>query len=321
MGLYDSHIEQLSDEGIKSLRRDDLGETNFGDIEPTLRSLRADLCAANEGSATVVPGNRLTTADQAVRNSLPNVLQQIADFDPMRQQGNPGQARLSLISTLDNIASTVAENLRPYVRPDFSAVNEMHRELAQMKSELSGALAEATGLLAQVKSTAVRVASERISGYYLISANSHKKVAFRYLVAAGILGVALVVAILLVFYVAPPVASVDGQSIDVATLIRESLGRVLALLVLVAATSFCTRNYRVNKHLEIVNRTRYNALETADLYVASVTSDDVRNIVVSELVRSIFTPGDTGYMNTDREQTIIENPGSLIGLLGTAGKK
>ncbi|MTD53866.1 hypothetical protein [Amycolatopsis pithecellobii] len=200
-------------------------------------------------------------------------------------ENNPQQARQSLIQNVLTFQQILAENIRPYLSTDYWDIDTNRRE-----SKL------------------------------LAAANSHKTTAFRYLIAAGCLAIALVAAIVIAFYVSPPSITPSSTSSNLASFIRDALARVLALLVVTAAVTFCTKNYRINKHLEVVNRTRYNALETASLYVVGVT-DDARNIVVSELVRSVFSPGDTGYMNSDKEQTIIENPGSLVGILSASATR
>lgn len=298
----------------------ELGPNGFAELAPLLKSVRRDLMAAERSSESLIPDNRQVQADQAIHNQLGSYIQQLRDFDSMAAGSNPLQTRSSIIQNITSACNTITENIRPYLRPDYSKLEELQRSAEELKVELEEAVEESQRILSQIKATSIQTGSAQISGYYADAADGHRRLAKIYLIVAAGLSLTLLIAIILVFYVWPILGSNQNGPVGVADILRESIGRLLGLLVGTAAVALCTKNYRVNKHLEIVNMTRCNALNTGSLYVAGV-ADDAKSIVVSELVRSIFSPGDTGYMNTDREQTIIENPGSLLGIIGASSKK
>lgn len=110
-----------------------------------------------------------------------------------------------------------------------------------------------------------------------------------------------------------------GGSDSWETLYKRNRGRRVDLGVATAAVVFCTRNYRVNKHLESLDRTRFIVLETASLFVDGVSTDEARTIVTAELVRAVFASGDTGYITRTANRR-SSNPGSLIGMIGASAR-
>lgn len=320
-GQFEAVLEQLSDEKLTALRRDELAVMNLADAIPPLEAIRRDLHAANLTIPEDLPNNQVATAVQAISNQLPQLLTQMTQWNPA-SDNNPTSARNSFIQQARDIRNTVAIHLRPYVRPDFSSAEETAQRLSGLEEGLRELVAHATETiqtanttLDELRTQAVKTAASRVSGYYKQAEESHRNTARNYLIAAGLLSALLIAAVLLIFQQSTNTTT----GTDIAGAIRDLAARILVLLVLTAAVAFSARNYRINKHLEVLNHTRYNALETFQLFISGVT-DDARNIVVSELVRAVFSPGDTGYMNTDREQTIVDNPGSALAFLSNSNR-
>jgi hypothetical protein len=60
-------------------------------------------------------------------------------------------------------------------------------------------------------------------------------------------------------------------------------------------------------HLKVLNEQKQNALDTYSLFVDATTSDAARDLVTGELVKSVFTPGETGYLDKSGDKTIIDS--------------
>jgi hypothetical protein len=97
--------------------------------------------------------------------------------------------------------------------------------------------------------------------------------------------------------------------------VRDLVIRLFFLGILSYALAFCVRNYRVNKHLEVVNQQKTNALDTYPLLTEAAISDTARDLIAAELVRTVFEPGDTGYLGEDQERTVIDNQAGLLGAI------
>lgn len=107
----------------------------------------------------------------------------------------------------------------------------------------------------------------------------------------------------------PPDYAADNTAEQWLEVARGTVARLALLAIVGFAVAFCVRNYRVNMHLEVLNKRRENALNTFGLMQASVTSENARNIVVGELVRAVFTSEETGHLTAATERTDIESPG------------
>jgi hypothetical protein len=72
-------------------------------------------------------------------------------------------------------------------------------------------------------------------------------------------------------------------------------------------------------HLKVLNEQKKNALDTYSLFVDATTSDAARDLVTGELVKSVFTPGETGYLDKSGDKTIIDSQSPILALLGRRG--
>lgn len=78
--------------------------------------------------------------------------------------------------------------------------------------------------------------------------------------------------------------------------VARVLGKAVAIFSLFYIASVCLKNYRANKHLQVVNSHRSLALLTFQTFVEAASgNEDVKNAVLLETTRSIFAPGATGY--------------------------
>jgi hypothetical protein len=116
------------------------------------------------------------------------------------------------------------------------------------------AAAEIEALLTQVRGAAGAAVAKSLSGYYATSAGEYSKRAFRFLLAmiASIIGLAAL-AIYAFLINPPPVHSGDNTT---ETFIRSLVIRLLFLGIAGTAVPFTSRNYRVSKHLQVVNEAK-----------------------------------------------------------------
>lgn len=71
--------------------------------------------------------------------------------------------------------------------------------------------------------------------------------------------------------------------------------RWVFLPAIVYALFFCVKNYTTSRHNFVVNTHRQNALQTYQVLVASATTPEVQDIVLTHAARCIFDQRDTGY--------------------------
>jgi hypothetical protein len=219
---------------------------------------------------------------------------------------------MSLLQTMDRIQ---AEALQTSARS--RRVQETSKGLME---QFQVAQADAVKLVSDLRAAASDSAVSETAGYYRLEAERHSLIARKFLWSIAVTASLFVLGTVMLLIIAPPAidqtVSATTQTID---FLRGALGRLTILSVLGFGLGFCVRNYRVNKHLETVNRSRYNALMTAQRFMASV-DEQVRPIVATELVKAIFVSGASGYLDPTGDMTIVENPSALLASISKATK-
>jgi hypothetical protein len=308
MGEFAPLIEKLSDDRLDGLTAGDMGVLNLQDVVGLLLLVRRELEAGEGLSPDEIP--------TSVRNEIlgGNFGNQIdALVNGMEQYGettdNPSGQRTQFRANAEGLRDLVIERLRPILRTDEAKVQKTQAEARQMLDGLAQAqeqLAKQQTLIAQ---TSASEAASDLSTYYETQAKGHADTAKNFLRAGLVAGGLLAVLTVLALFVFPPDYTTTGASEPWIEVVRGTVARLAALSIVAFALAFCVRNYRVNMHLEVLNKRRENALNTFGLMQASVTSEDARNIVVGELVRAVFTSEETGYLSAQTERTVIESPG------------
>ncbi|MEP0706588.1 MAG: hypothetical protein ABJL17_03715 [Parvibaculum sp.] len=84
---------------------------------------------------------------------------------------------------------------------------------------------------------------------------------------------------------------------DVTIALQIIVPKVLLLGLLLSVTVWCGRNYRALAHEAAVNKHRANALSTFRTFVDASSEQDVRNAVLLEATRAIFSQAPSGYLD------------------------
>lgn len=214
----------------------------------------------------------------------------------------------------------ITMNTRPYIAPPAGKLAEMASEAVKLLEDARVAETAHREMLERLQKTAAESAAGELATFYKSEADRHRTVALRFLLGMGAAALVLAVTAGLTLLAAPPrVPSTGSATVQAIEFVRAALGRITILSVVAYVISFCGRNYRVNKHLETVNRTRYNALMTAQRFIEA-SDPETRTIVVSELVKAVFGSGDSGYIDGTSDTTVIESPAGLVtALLASKG--
>jgi hypothetical protein len=93
--------------------------------------------------------------------------------------------------------------------------------------------------------------------------------------------------------------------------------KVVILMILITATLWAGRNYRILKHLKTSNNHRALTLRTLQAFTAAASDDQTKNAVLLEANRAIFTSGGTGFIDDGKG----ENPLTIIELAKSFSKK
>jgi hypothetical protein len=212
-----------------------------------------------------------------------------------RNEARP-HARRALIERhlIERPAATPDAEDAELLRKDFEA---LRKEADSVKRELEAR----KDLVAQFREGARESAGEELAGVLNQQAIDRGKTADNWFKALiGSLILALVGSIGTFFAVRP-----DGL-IDKSDLGALGLG-VFILGLLAFAVRVCAQNYRVNRHLEAVAKSKAAALSTFQRLVASVEGEDVRSAVTLTLAQAVFTTEETGLIDGSSDHvTLVE---------------
>jgi len=74
--------------------------------------------------------------------------------------------------------------------------------------------------------------------------------------------------------------------------------------LLITATLWCGNLYKAAKHQAAANKFKGNSLKTFQAFVVNATDDDgIRDAVLIETTRAIFSESATGYITNDNSGT------------------
>lgn len=224
---------------------------------------------------------------------------------------NPKGTRDSLLTGLE----TGYDAFLTHIQPFLLTLNS-NADNAQVKDEIYNLFNESSIIKKQLdeiliasKGTATSTGISRYSNIFIDEANQFKINARIWLVATIIL---LVIIPFLSFNFNKCYdLGVAPKDFD---LINYSLTKILILTALFYGISITMRNFKANKHNEVTNKHRHNALVTFDVFIKSADENDIqtKNAILMEVCRTIFASQQTGYLNNEGES---ESPNKIIEII------
>lgn len=309
MGEFAGLISMLSDEKLASLHGEDMGVLSLHEVTDLLKRIRTEL----EAGEVLVPDEIPTS----VRNEflsgnfatqLDSLIQGMAQYGESTE--NPAVQRNQYKNVAEGLRNLVVERLRPIIRTDEAKLHQMLAEVQALASTLSDLRDDLEKQRTALAQSSTKAAASDLSTHYTAQASSHDTTATNFFKASIAAGVLLTGLTAYFFIVSPPDYTSNKTAEQWIEVVTNAVARLLLLSIAGIGLAFCLRNYRVNMHLQVLNKRRENALNTFGLLQAGVTTDEARNIVVGELVRAVFTSEETGYLGNETERTVIESPGS-----------
>ena len=85
----------------------------------------------------------------------------------------------------------------------------------------------------------------------------------------------------------------------VASAIQYVSSKILILVLLITATLWCGNLFKAAKHQAAANKFKGNSLKTFRAFVKATDDNGIRDAVLVETTRAIFSESATGYIKTD----------------------
>jgi hypothetical protein len=103
------------------------------------------------------------------------------------------------------------------------------------------------------------------------------------------------------------------KNIDTIEATQIAISKALMVAVIAYGTSVCSRNYFANRHNEVVNRHRSNAISSYRALVSAVNAPEHRDIVLQQAASAVFAPQDTAFVRSTNSGPEI--PSNIVNLL------
>lgn len=310
MGRYELILrDQLSDEQLE-----DASHAGHPVLAPILgpfvervRTLRRTIAGLDAQPDEEMPQEVLNENDPAVA-AVANLVSQASALAV--DDAESGSRAATLVAQLDQherrlqrarafIVGAVVQSVA--VAADLKAKSDELWALTARAQELLNSIA---GLEERIETLSGKVGAGKLEQFYGAAAARYRRLARFWLLAAGIAAIGLALAAWYVFGGLVVTSETPWQE-----LAREFLVRATVLAALGYVVSVAVKSYRANTHLAVVCEQKKTALDTFILFLDSPANSEM---VTAELVRFVFSPTDSGYLETTTERTIIEQVGSFV---------
>lgn len=172
-----------------------------------------------------------------------------------------------------------------------------------VEERMNQKIEEMEAIVASTKKAAQEVVVAKYTTIFNTFSNKHRNSAGLWLFACIFIVISLCVFSLLIFEHSVDFIHKNADIIQYpATMVIWIGSRVAIYSTLFVALSVCVSNYKANKHNQIVNRHRQNALNTFETFVrASGDDKTMKDAILMEVTRTIFGAQSTGFSSSDND--------------------
>lgn len=280
------------------------GSINFEDARPQLElaySLYRDLLRL---PINILPESTINTVVSSAEVLL-NVLAEVHGFDIT--QGVPSRRRNEIVSHISSATDTFFAQVQPWItylayshgdletnaRELSDTVKQAKITLGKLEKEAQEKKDEVDQIVTATREAAAETGVAHFTQDFQKEAENLQSSATKWLWATAVLVIFTIVTAYFLFKIEKPS--------DWFSVVHQTTTRLIILGTLITATVWCGRIYKAFKHQVVTNKHRANAIKTFQAFVQAASSDTVRDSVLLETTRAIFSPRPSGYL--DREPT------------------
>ena len=234
--------------------------------------------------------------ESQVSAHLTTVLQlcdQIRDYDG---SGDASTRRQSLLTSLDGEHDWFVGEVGPAIRvAQLVRATTALQDTIAAGEQATAKVAEIDDLVKTVRDVAGNQGAKALAEFFANQAIGHATTAKNFLYGAGAAVIGVVVVAGWVFVLDPIKVDLTSQA-NWVEFTRQLLPRALAIGVAAYLVRFATRNYTINKHLQVSNEQRANILRTYPALVGQGTNDVQRDRTAVILATAAVSSIDSGYL-------------------------
>lgn len=293
----------------------DWGSINFESAKSDLERLYA-IC----NHFKVLPIDQLPTdiANQIVLEATPisQTVNNIREFTI--EQATPSEIRDQYVNEVKSNVDSFYKFAHIYVPYLAYQKGEIQNNIKQLTSSVSDAKAlldttkeavnqkneEINKIIQAAREASASVGVAHFTADFQTESEIMEQQAKTWLIATSMLaGLSLAAAIYFLF--ATPNLTTTASAIQYVS------SKILILILLITATLWCGNLYKAAKHQAAANKFKGNSLKTFQAFVNATDDDGIRDAVLVETTRAIFSESATGYISsensgTERSTKIVE---------------
>lgn len=282
---------------------------NFSEALPYANDIKRIFKRLNDAYfADLNEGVLKNATDMAFRAiTLFHNIKEFIDRQPQRDSPQKKEALIAKVKDLSNDITTYLYQFIAYAElPEFlskkhkSFLDEsvlIFNEIQIKKAEMQEIYAEGERLLNEIRGVAAKTVTSKYGKTFGGAADKFKTYAKYWLMGVGALIVVLIAVPIVLYWLIYDIMVPDNT----AEAIQIALLKIFIISVLYFALVTAVRIFRANKHNEVLNRHRQNALDTFDLFVGAAKDEATKNAVLLKTTETIFSPSQTGYLVKEAE--------------------
>jgi fumarate reductase subunit D len=299
---------------------------DFEEAANTIKDMVSFLAENSRESEHIVISRKAENYLREVSENLnTRIIPSIFNFI-VKDNPNASNEYQSITDNLHNVEATFIETTEPLLTKiqlnkisttssseEIESIRKIKKESEEILSSLKKEKESAEKIVKTARDASGIKASEISSSIFLEQAGEHSDLAdkwFKWVV--GLFGVLFLVFIL-VFNGWWPFGkfSVDKVKGDNFLLVHAVIFKLLILSSVYFVLHQAIKNYKINKHLYVVNKHKHNALSVYPTILNAGDDAETRTSIASQAAKSIFEQIPTGYLEGDDDPRPV-NPTSVI---------
>ena len=317
--LVKHNVVNIDQPNLDHLKRTDLSSRrlDFEIVHPdlvTACNVLQEILTAPRESLIGLSKDNLQQVREYLRRLL-EVFQEIHNFDPQKSREEHKEVLQKIVSYCDEVKQilgpivtysqskkaeqletkvkeTVAKSVSDAVEKLNAATDRSQKQNNQATQNEAKRLEDFNKLKNQMENLLAEESVSKHEGIFDEQANKHQRMAFRWLISTG----GLIIGFGFVFYWLFNSLKLEGTEFIGILQNIFTKGFLLSLIYLVLNRSI--KNYTAEKHLEVVNRHRRNALRTFNAFVSAAgENQETRDAVLLAATNAIFDANQSGYLS------------------------
>lgn len=304
---FKENLTKIAELNPKDLiRREELGaELNFGDAEDDIEQAINLFKKLNDIDTSLLPDTQIDYLNVHMKTFL-DAIESIKKYSAIqglqertnrinRIKGSNYNEWYNAIAPVVSFCGKSGTDYEALQRKAREAVENLNKELKKASNDREKAQTEIQETLVAVKKAAAEVGVTQHTTNFKDAADDFAKgKALWTKVIIGLLATIILYSFV-VFWACP----IEMQEPYLYVFLQTALPRFTGLVALFYALFVATSNYKAQAHNYIVNKNKQNALSTFETFVKASDNDEIKNAVLLQTTKAIFSNTQSGYLKNE----------------------